>query len=97
MQEFHPRLLCAFESAAAHSPTSNVLVLLSRKSQLNHVPRYIRDYFPNLSFHYVNYGEMMANTPVKELWDSGKVDGSKYYLNNISDMLRYVFYQKQLN
>ena len=89
-QEFPPRLLCAFEAAARYNPTSKVLVLISHNSNLTYIPQYVRDGFPNLSFKYVRYGEMMEGTPVKELWDSGTVDGSTYFLNNISDMLRYV-------
>ena len=92
MQEFDPRHFCAFESATLHNPNSKVLVLLGNNSRLEGqlIPQYIKDELPNLSFHYTDFGILMEDTPIKELWDSGRVQRAQFLFENLSDVLRLV-------
>ena len=89
LQQFHPRLLCAFESAAQHNPDYQVHVIQLQGSSLRYIPEYMKSEIPNINFHVVDVQKLTSGTPVQEMWASGKVTQSKFALDYISDMLRY--------
>ena len=90
LEQFHPRLLCAFESAAVHNPRHTVHVILHRNATMTHLPSYLK-LIPNLSFLRVDFGELFAGTPMEVLWTEGKIQKkSGIHFNNISDTLRAV-------
>ena len=88
LQKIRPRILCALESAAFHNPSREIYLVLDHQTQLSFLPKYLFDAYTNVRFRWINFGSLVNETPVEKLWDSGRVFRSKYYLNNISNVIR---------
>jgi len=90
LTEFHPRLLCAFESAAIHNPNKTIFILINKDSRLENIPNFFGGRLKNVILVRVDYAELVVNTPLAETWSKGAITTIGFYLNNISDALRVV-------
>ena len=70
-----------------------VFVLISIDSNLATVPEYI-SYYKNIIFAKVNFSQLVKNTSLSKLWESGAITRSGYYHTNISDVLRILLLLK---
>ena len=86
---FHPKLLCAFESAALQNPDYEVFVVMSIESNIVSVPGYLRD-IKNLNIVKLDFDRMFHDSPMAKLWKDKSIQNSKYALNNISNSLRLI-------
>ena len=54
------------------------------------IPEYFNGHLKNVIFARIDYAELVANTPLAEIWSKGVITTIGYYLNNISDAVRVI-------
>ena len=46
--------------------------------------------YPNIIFKHVNVESFLKDSPLEDLWSKGKIQGSKYLVSHLSDVLRFL-------
>lgn len=91
------RQACAVESAALNNPSREVVVLVAAPAPIN-VSSEAGKYLPallgykNIKIYSMNVERYVKDTPVEELWRSGRLyesDDSKWRVAHLSDVMRY--------
>ena len=109
LTELHPRLLCAFESAAMHNLDRKVvlklstisavyfmfyyfldqiIVLTNTDSRLQSLPDYLVKHYKNLVLARADFANLVSDTPLAKIFQESS--HTKYFLNNISDIIRVI-------
>ncbi len=86
---FDVKELCAIESVAKHHPKSAVYFLTTSPtvSYRGAIVDMLAQY-PNINVKYLNFEAFLMGTPLEAIWRDGRLEGSKYLLSHISDILR---------
>ena len=69
-------------------------MLISTNSTLATIPEYISTCHKNIIIVKVNFSRLIADTWITKLWESGVITGTRFYLNDISNVLRIVLLLK---
>ena len=88
-----PKELCTIESVAKHHPNNTVYVLLTSPFADSAVS-FIADKYSNVEFRGISVESFLVNSPLAELWTSGKLRNSDYLVSHLSDVLRYLVLYK---
>ncbi|KAF2906058.1 hypothetical protein ILUMI_00121, partial [Ignelater luminosus] len=90
------RQACAVESAARMNPHLDVYLLFASPGQIKNEnttsDRFLKALltYKSIKIHRINYSRYIKNTPLEDLYESGKLEFSKYSLSHASDILRYL-------
>lgn len=90
------RQACAVESAALLHPNLDVYLLFTSPgifvSDGSESDRFLSALltYDNIKFHHLNYESYIKDTPVEELYTSGRIERSNFALSHASDVLRYL-------
>lgn len=91
------RQACAVEAAAVNNPTLQVNVLVAAPAAINvtsEAGRYLAAIlsYKNVKIYSMNVDRYLKNTPVEDLWTSGRLlksDNPKWRVSHLSDVLRF--------
>ncbi|KAF2906057.1 hypothetical protein ILUMI_00120 [Ignelater luminosus] len=90
------RQACAVESAARMNPHLDVYLLFASPGQIKNEnttsDRFLKALltYKSIKILHLDYGLYIKNTPLEDLYESGKLESSKYSLSHASDVLRYL-------
>ena len=82
--------LCALESAAKHNPNSTVFLLrtASNPVEWSDPLSVVSSRYANIKFRQISVRDLMFETPLMELWESGRIDKSRHFVSHLSDVIR---------
>lgn len=94
--EIQARQACAVESAAYTNPGYDIYLLFTSPgiikdegSLSDRILNALQSY-KNIKLYHLDYEKYTKDTPLEELYKSGKVESSKYTRSHASDVLRYL-------
>lgn len=90
------REACAVESAALLNPDTDVYLLFTSpgviKLEGTESDRFLKALmsYKNVRLHHLNYKAYTKDTPLEDLYESGRIEASNYAMSHASDVLRYL-------
>eukprot|EP00095_Tigriopus_kingsejongensis_P004077 maker-scaffold1580_size34946-snap-gene-0.9 protein:Tk04077 transcript:maker-scaffold1580_size34946-snap-gene-0.9-mRNA-1 annotation:"lactosylceramide 4-alpha-galactosyltransferase" len=85
------RLLCAVERASQVYPLRKIVIVLNvpKVPRISKIPRFLAS-LANVQILQVDVSKFVEGTLVEHLWASGQVQGSRWFLSNLSNLLRFL-------
>lgn len=94
----NPRQACAIESAALANPHLKVFLLFSSQKRIQALKKSSQVKailsYPNVFINYLNLEEVSENSPLEEFIKSEKLSKSKFKIEHMSDVLRFLLLWK---
>ena len=83
-EQLFPLALCSLESAALHNPSKAVYMLRSTVGPTHWGPEVntLVDNYRNIFFNTINADRWVLETPVASLWNTNKIEKSRYSLSH---------------